>query len=82
MNKIKKISWMMISLLTFQAINCSENPNSQDLEFPSHTTEKYIYNKTVSQQDHQSSVWSRNARRRSTCISPCIPAPYSGRRTN
>jgi len=54
MNKIKKISWMMISLIAFQAINCSENPNSQDLEFPSHTTEKYIYNKAVSQQDHQS----------------------------
>lgn len=38
----------------FQQINCSENQNSESLEFPSHTTEKYIYKKTISQQDHQS----------------------------
>lgn len=57
MKNIKKLSAFIFTLFALQ-LESSDNKNSQDLEFPQHTTEKYIYNKTVSQQDNQS-IYSR-----------------------
>ena len=53
MKNIKKLSAFIFTLFSLQ-LDSSDNKNPQDLEFPQHTTEKYIYNKTVSQQNHQS----------------------------
>jgi hypothetical protein len=57
MKNIKILSAFIFTLFALQ-LESSDNQNSQDLEFPQHTTEKYIYNKTVSQRDHQS-MYSR-----------------------
>ncbi len=53
MKNIKKLSAFIFTLFSLQ-LESSDNQKSQDLEFPQHTTEKYIYNKTVSQQDNES----------------------------
>lgn len=50
----KLIALSMLLSLSFLQMHGSENKNSQDIEFPQHTTEKYIYNKSVETQKHDS----------------------------
>lgn len=50
MKNIKNISLFLLAFMTFTQIHSSENQavqDSQSLEFPKHTTEKYMYNKSV-----------------------------------
>lgn len=55
MKNLKKLfAFSMLLSLSFLKMYGSENKNSQDLEFPQHTTEKYIYDKSVETQKHDS----------------------------
>jgi len=54
MHIIKKISLFTIALSIFSQAQCSESTTAQDLEFPKYTTEKYIYHKDITTQDHGS----------------------------
>ena len=50
----KLIAFSMLLSLSFLQIHGSIAQSSQDLEFPQHTTEKYMYNKAVETQKHDS----------------------------
>lgn len=51
MKNIKNIYLFFIIFMSFAQINCSTNA-IEDAEFPKHTTENYIYNKTVETKTH------------------------------
>jgi len=50
----KLIAFSLLLSLSFLQLHSADSQSSQDLEFPKHTTEKYMYNKSVETQRHDS----------------------------